>query len=275
MANAWPRRQASSRLQRSRALRRDPRPPAVPDRRAGGLPHRHLHPGAGHQPGRGGALLRRPLQHHPRDRQHVLRRRAVAPVDLRHGRHALHLRLDHHPDDVDGGALAAWSCARKASPAGARSPSTRATARWGWRCSSPSPPPARCEKGGLTLIHGWPFMLTATITMTTGTMFLMWLGEQITERGIGNGISMIILSGIVAGLPGAVGTHLRVGEHRRNEGSVCARADRPGGRRDHASWCSSSARSGASRSTTPSARWAGACMPASRATCRSSSTCRA
>jgi preprotein translocase subunit SecY len=61
------------------------------------------------------------------------------------------------------------------------------------------------EKGGMTLITGWPFLMIATITMTTGTMFLMWLGEQITERGIGNGISMIILSGIVAGLPGAVG----------------------------------------------------------------------
>jgi preprotein translocase subunit SecY len=61
------------------------------------------------------------------------------------------------------------------------------------------------DKGGLTLITGWPFLFTATITMTCGTMFLMWLGEQITERGIGNGISMIILSGIVAGLPGAVG----------------------------------------------------------------------
>src|SRR5215472_10172097 len=61
------------------------------------------------------------------------------------------------------------------------------------------------EKGGMTLIAGWPFLMIATITMTTGTMFLMWLGEQITERGIGNGISMIILSGIVAGLPGAVG----------------------------------------------------------------------
>src|SRR5580700_8010910 len=61
------------------------------------------------------------------------------------------------------------------------------------------------EKGGLTLVHGWPFLFTATVTMTTGTVFLMWLGEQITERGIGNGISMIILSGIVAGLPGAVG----------------------------------------------------------------------
>src|SRR5580658_4390206 len=55
-------------------------------------------------------------------------------------------------------------------------------------------------KGGLTLITGWQFLFIAT-----GTMFLMWLGEQITERGVGNGISMIILSGIVAGLPGAVG----------------------------------------------------------------------
>jgi preprotein translocase subunit SecY len=60
-------------------------------------------------------------------------------------------------------------------------------------------------KGNMTLITGWQFMFIATVTMTTGTMFLMWLGEQITERGIGNGISMIILSGIVAGLPGAIG----------------------------------------------------------------------
>ena len=52
---------------------------------------------------------------------------------------------------------------------------------------------------------GWQFLFVATITMTAGTMFLMWLGEQITERGIGNGISMIILGGIVAGLPGAIG----------------------------------------------------------------------
>jgi preprotein translocase subunit SecY len=52
---------------------------------------------------------------------------------------------------------------------------------------------------------GLAFILTATITLATGTMFLMWLGEQITERGIGNGISMIILSGIVAGLPAAIG----------------------------------------------------------------------
>ena len=60
-------------------------------------------------------------------------------------------------------------------------------------------------KGGMTLITGWQFLFVATITLTTGTLFLMWLGEQITERGVGNGISMIILAGIVAGLPGAIG----------------------------------------------------------------------
>src|SRR4029453_9386144 len=49
------------------------------------------------------------------------------------------------------------------------------------------------------------FLLPAVLTLTTGTMFLMWLGEQITQGGIGNGISMIILSGIIAGLPAAIG----------------------------------------------------------------------
>jgi preprotein translocase subunit SecY len=52
------------------------------------------------------------------------------------------------------------------------------------------------------------WLFPATVTMTTGTMFLMWLGEQITERGIGNGISMLILVSIIAGLPGAVGNTL-------------------------------------------------------------------
>jgi preprotein translocase subunit SecY len=61
------------------------------------------------------------------------------------------------------------------------------------------------QNGQMVTAPGWQWLLTATVTMTTGTMFLMWLGEQITERGIGNGISMIILSGIVAGLPNAVG----------------------------------------------------------------------
>jgi preprotein translocase subunit SecY len=61
------------------------------------------------------------------------------------------------------------------------------------------------QNNGLTLTTGFHWLFTATVSMTTGTMFLMWLGEQITERGVGNGISMIILAGIVAGLPGAVG----------------------------------------------------------------------
>src|SRR3990167_6943816 len=52
------------------------------------------------------------------------------------------------------------------------------------------------------------FYLTTTLTLATGTLFLMWLGEQVTERGIGNGISMIIFSGIVAGLPAALGRTL-------------------------------------------------------------------
>ena len=61
------------------------------------------------------------------------------------------------------------------------------------------------QNQGVVLNPGWYFVVVATVTLTTGTMFLMWLGEQITERGIGNGISMIILSGIVAGLPAAIG----------------------------------------------------------------------
>ena len=60
------------------------------------------------------------------------------------------------------------------------------------------------QNGGMVLNPGPQWLLVATVTMTTGTLFLMWLGEQITERGVGNGISMIILSGIVAGLPGAL-----------------------------------------------------------------------
>jgi preprotein translocase subunit SecY len=58
---------------------------------------------------------------------------------------------------------------------------------------------------GLVLEPGIMFRLTTVVTLTTGTMFLMWLGEQITERGIGNGISLIIFAGIVAGLPSAIG----------------------------------------------------------------------
>lgn len=58
---------------------------------------------------------------------------------------------------------------------------------------------------GLVVSPGMSFYLTAVISLVTGTMFLMWLGEQITERGIGNGISILIFVGIVAGLPSAIG----------------------------------------------------------------------
>ncbi len=57
----------------------------------------------------------------------------------------------------------------------------------------------------LVINPGFGFVFSATITLVTGTLFLMWLGEQITERGIGNGISIIIFAGIVAGLPSAIG----------------------------------------------------------------------
>lgn len=61
---------------------------------------------------------------------------------------------------------------------------------------------------GIALNPGLGFFLIAAITLTTGTMFLMWLGEQITERGVGNGISLVIFAGIVSGLPGAIGRTL-------------------------------------------------------------------
>ena len=60
--------------------------------------------------------------------------------------------------------------------------------------------------GGMPVVYapGMGFVLTAVVALTAGTIFLMWLGEQVTERGIGNGVSLIIFAGIVAGLPGAV-----------------------------------------------------------------------
>jgi len=66
--------------------------------------------------------------------------------------------------------------------------------------------------GGSAIVvaSGYGFVITATVSLVTGTMFLMWLGEQITERGIGNGISLIIFAGIVAGLPSAIGGTLEL-----------------------------------------------------------------
>ena len=61
---------------------------------------------------------------------------------------------------------------------------------------------------GLTYATGLSFYVTAVASLVTGAVFMMWLGEQITERGVGNGISLLIFAGIVAGLPAAIGQSL-------------------------------------------------------------------
>jgi len=61
------------------------------------------------------------------------------------------------------------------------------------------------SSAGLVINPGFGFRVTAVVSLVAGTMFLMWLGEQITERGLGNGISILIFGGIAAGLPGAIG----------------------------------------------------------------------
>ncbi len=61
------------------------------------------------------------------------------------------------------------------------------------------------SSAGLVLSPGFGFRMTAVVSLTAGTMFLMWLGEQITERGLGNGISILIFAGIAAGLPSSIG----------------------------------------------------------------------
>jgi preprotein translocase subunit SecY len=66
------------------------------------------------------------------------------------------------------------------------------------------------ERMGAVIDPGWSFRLMAVITLTAGTAFIMWLGEQITERGIGNGISLIIFAGIVARMPTAIGNTFRM-----------------------------------------------------------------
>ncbi len=66
------------------------------------------------------------------------------------------------------------------------------------------------SQAGLVMDPGLAFRFTTVVTLVTGTMFLMWLGEQITERGIGNGISLIIFAGIAAGLPSAIGGTLEL-----------------------------------------------------------------
>jgi preprotein translocase subunit SecY len=66
------------------------------------------------------------------------------------------------------------------------------------------------QNQGVAINPGFTFVFTAAVSLVTGTLFLMWLGEQVTERGVGNGISMIIFAGIIAGLPAAIGGTLEL-----------------------------------------------------------------
>src|SRR5438093_4376596 len=70
--------------------------------------------------------------------------------------------------------------------------------------------------GGVVFEPGWHFRIMTMISLTTGTAFIMWLGEQITERGIGNGISLIIFAGIVTDMPDAIVRLFR----KSQEGSI-------------------------------------------------------
>ena len=111
----------------------------------------------------------------------------------------------------------------------------RAWARFRWPCSRPGASPSALQTGGaangIAVVYnpGPGFIMTAVIALTAGTMFLMWLGEQVTERGIGNGVSLIIFAGIVAGLPARGARHVRAGPQRRHE--------RAGGDRRSWRWC--------------------------------------
>jgi len=77
---------------------------------------------------------------------------------------------------------------------------------WGWALFQSLGIAVALEgTAGLVISPGFGFRLTAMVSLTAGTMFLMWLGEQITERGLGNGISILIFAGIAAGLPKSIG----------------------------------------------------------------------
>ena len=100
---------------------------------------------------------------------------------------------------------------------------------------------------GAAVIHpGWFFRFSCVVTLVGGTMFLMWVGEQITARGVGNGTSLIIMAGIVANLPGALASLLELGPHRRAVGVLHPGASSCSRSRWSPSSCSWSGRSGAS-----------------------------
>jgi preprotein translocase subunit SecY len=127
---------------------------------------------------------------------------------------AVYFGLDHSAVDVDGGAVA--GAVAQGRRRGRHAMLTRYTRYLTVSAGSSRDRRQHCLQnqmaGGTSVVvaPGVGFILTATISLVTGTVFLMWLGEQVTERGIGNGISMLIFAGIVAGLPHAVGGTLEL-----------------------------------------------------------------
>jgi preprotein translocase subunit SecY len=120
--------------------------------------------------------------------------------DLRAEHHALHLGLDHHP--AAGHGLPALEALKKEGEAGRKSStSTPAISPWCWPCSRPTASRSAWKAGRRRHRSRLVLPISTVVTLTGGTMFLMWLGEQITSRGIGNGISLIIFAGIVARCP--------------------------------------------------------------------------
>ena len=113
---------------------------------------------------------------------------------------------------------------------------------------------------GIPVVYnpGPGFVMTAVIALTAGTIFLMWLGEQVTERGIGNGVSLIIFAGIVAGLPGAVINTLQQASNGDMQCDHGVLHRWPWCWRSPGSWCSWRVGSAGSRSTTRAARVAAA-----------------
>ena len=134
-------------------------------------------------------------------------------IDLRAGHHAVHLGVDHHAAD-DGTSSPTLEALKKEGESGRRK-ITQYT-RYGTlglalfqALGIAIALEVAARPGASTRASA--FRMTAVVTLVTGTMFLMWLGEQITERGLGNGISIIIFAGIAAGLPSAIGRHARAG----------------------------------------------------------------
>ena len=110
------------------------------------------------------------------------------------------------------------------------------------------------QSGGLATDPGMFFIISCMITLVGGTMFLMWLGEQITARGVGNGISLIIFVGIIAELPAALAQFFASGRSGCDQPGGDHRRDDPGGRRSP-SWSSWNAPCARSTSSIRAVRW--------------------